>query len=291
MQAQSVLHSGYFHPVLRSWQTSATAFDASNLIYPIFVTDSPDAVEPIASLPGQARYGVNKLEGMLRPLVDEGLKCVLIFGVPTKVPKDERGSAADAENTPAIQAIKKIRSSFPELLIACDVCLCPYTSHGHCGILRKDGTIQNEASCQRLAEVSLAYAKAGCHIVAPSDMMDGRVAAMKEALISNNMGLCDELQRQVCFLFLWPFQRRCAVQTCVRRPALLPASPGRPGPGPASCGPGCAGGSRHADGEAGAAVPRPRERCQGQTSHPPTGCLPRVGGVCHAVARRTGRGL
>ncbi|EMP31403.1 Delta-aminolevulinic acid dehydratase [Chelonia mydas] len=136
MQAQSVLHSGYFHPVLRSWQTSATAFDASNLIYPIFVTDSPDAVEPIASLPGQARYGVNKLEGMLRPLVDEGLKCVLIFGVPTKVRKDERGSAADAENTPAIQAIKKICSSFPELLIACDVCLCPYTSHGHCETLR-----------------------------------------------------------------------------------------------------------------------------------------------------------
>ncbi|XP_074871447.1 delta-aminolevulinic acid dehydratase isoform X1 [Carettochelys insculpta] len=188
MQAQSLLHSGYFHPVLRTWQTSATAFDASNLIYPIFVTDSPDAVEPIASLPGQARYGINKLEGMLRPLVDEGLKCVLIFGVPTAIPKDERGSAADSEGTPAIQAIKKIRASFPELLVACDVCLCPYTSHGHCGILRKDGTIQNEASCQRLAEVALAYAKAGCHIVAPSDMMDGRVASMKEALIANDMG-------------------------------------------------------------------------------------------------------
>ncbi|XP_067417632.1 delta-aminolevulinic acid dehydratase [Emydura macquarii macquarii] len=188
MQAQSLLHSGYFHPVLRSWQTSATAFDASNLIYPIFVTDSPDAVEPIASLPGQARYGVNKLEGLLRPLVDKGLKCVLIFGVPTSLAKDERGSAADSEDTPAIQAIKKIRSSFVELLIACDVCLCPYTSHGHCGILRKDGSIHNEASCQRLAEVSLAYARAGCHIVAPSDMMDGRIAAIKEALISNDMG-------------------------------------------------------------------------------------------------------
>nr|XP_009666499.1 PREDICTED: delta-aminolevulinic acid dehydratase [Struthio camelus australis] len=188
MQAESLLHSGYFHPVLRSWQCSATTFDASNLIYPIFVTDSPDAVEPIASLPGQARYGVNKLEGLLRPLVEDGLKCVLIFGVPSKVPKDERGSAADAEDTPAIQAIKKIRSIFPELLIACDVCLCPYTSHGHCGILREDGTIQNELSCQRLAEVSLAYAKAGCHIVAPSDMMDGRIAAMKKALISSDMG-------------------------------------------------------------------------------------------------------
>ncbi|XP_019365931.1 PREDICTED: delta-aminolevulinic acid dehydratase [Gavialis gangeticus] len=188
MQADSILHSGYFHPILRSWQTTATAFDASNLIYPIFVTDNPDAEEPIASLPGQARYGVNRLEGMLRPLVEDGLKCVLIFGVPSKVPKDGRGSAADSKDMPAIQAIKKIRSSFPELLIACDVCLCPYTSHGHCGILREDGTIQNEASCQRLAEVSLAYAKAGCHIVAPSDMMDGRIASIKHALISNDMG-------------------------------------------------------------------------------------------------------
>uniref|UniRef100_A0A8C0U5Y3 Delta-aminolevulinic acid dehydratase n=1 Tax=Cyanistes caeruleus TaxID=156563 RepID=A0A8C0U5Y3_CYACU len=102
--------------------------------------------------------------------------------------QDERGSAADAEGTPAIQAIRKIRSTFPELLTACDVCLCPYTSHGHCGILREDGTIQNELSCQRLAEVALAYAKAGCHIVAPSDMMDGRIAAMKQALISNDLG-------------------------------------------------------------------------------------------------------
>ncbi|KAF2978589.1 hypothetical protein EK904_006632 [Melospiza melodia maxima] len=133
-------------------------------------------------------YGVNKLEGMLRPLVEDGLKCVLIFGVPSKVHKDERGSAADAEGTPAIQAIRKIHSTFPELLIACDVCLCPYTSHGHCGILREDGTIQNELSCQRLAEVALAYAKAGCHIVAPSDMMDGRIAAIKQALISNDLG-------------------------------------------------------------------------------------------------------
>ncbi|XP_054854411.1 delta-aminolevulinic acid dehydratase isoform X2 [Eublepharis macularius] len=125
---------------------------------------------------------------MLHPLVADGLKCILIFGVPTKATKDEHGSTADAKDTPAIQAIKTIRSKFPELLIACDVCLCPYTSHGHCGILREDGTLQNEASCQRLAEVALAYAKAGCHIVAPSDMMDGRIHAIKEALISNDLG-------------------------------------------------------------------------------------------------------
>lgn len=184
---ESLLHSGYFHPTLRYWQTCGSDLKPENLIYPIFITDSPDAVEPIASLPGQARYGVNKLEGMLRPLVENGLKCVLIFGVPAKIAKDERGSGADTDDTPAVLAVKKIRSLFPDLVLACDVCLCPYTSHGHCGILREDGTLDNGASCLRLAEVALAYAQAGCHIIAPSDMMDGRVGAIKQALMSNNM--------------------------------------------------------------------------------------------------------
>ncbi|XP_011805515.1 PREDICTED: delta-aminolevulinic acid dehydratase [Colobus angolensis palliatus] len=87
MQPQSVLHSSYFHPLLRAWQTATTTLNASNLIYPIFVTDVPDDIQPIASLPGVARYGVNRLEEMLRPLVEEGLRCVLIFGVPSRVPK------------------------------------------------------------------------------------------------------------------------------------------------------------------------------------------------------------
>ncbi|KAM9325191.1 delta-aminolevulinic acid dehydratase [Gastrophryne carolinensis] len=188
MEVSSLLHSGYFHPTLRAWQTAATTLHAHNFMYPIFITDDPNGLELIASLPGQARYGVNKLEGLLRPLVEDGLKSVLIFGVPSRVTKDDLGSAADADDTPAILAIRKIRSLFPDLVVACDVCLCPYTSHGHCGILREDGTLQNEASCQRLAEVAVAYARAGCHIVAPSDMMDGRIGAIKKALISNDMG-------------------------------------------------------------------------------------------------------
>ncbi|XP_034507356.1 delta-aminolevulinic acid dehydratase-like, partial [Ailuropoda melanoleuca] len=173
---------------LRSWQATAAALDARHLVYPIFVSDSRDAMEPIPSLPGQARCGVHRLEELLHPLVAKGLKCVLIFGVPSNAIKDERGSAADAEDTPVVLAVRMLRALFPGLLIACDVCLCPYTSHGHCGILRQDGTVQNEASCQRLAEVALAYAKAGCHIVAPSDMMDGRICAIKEALLANDMG-------------------------------------------------------------------------------------------------------
>ncbi|XP_066569428.1 delta-aminolevulinic acid dehydratase isoform X2 [Amia ocellicauda] len=169
--ASSLLHSGYFHPTLRAWQSCASDLRPSNLIYPIFIT-----------------YGVNKLEGMLRPLVEAGLKCVLIFGVPAKIAKDGHGSGADSEDTPAIQAVRKLRSLFPELLLACDVCLCPYTAHGHCGILREDGSLDNEASCLRLADVAVAYAQAGCHIIAPSDMMDGRIGAIKQALISNNLG-------------------------------------------------------------------------------------------------------
>uniref|UniRef100_A0A8C5D2E7 Delta-aminolevulinic acid dehydratase n=1 Tax=Gadus morhua TaxID=8049 RepID=A0A8C5D2E7_GADMO len=159
---ESVLHSGYFHPTLRYWQSCAADLRPENLIYPIFITDSEDAVEPIASLPGQARYGVNKLEGMLKPLVANGLKCVLIFGVPAKIEKDDRGSGADTDQTPAVLGVRKIRSLFPNLLIACDVCLCPYTGflfYGH-----------------------------SCNIIAPSDMMDGRVRAIKQALMSNEMG-------------------------------------------------------------------------------------------------------
>uniref|UniRef100_A0A8C8ZYB2 Delta-aminolevulinic acid dehydratase n=1 Tax=Prolemur simus TaxID=1328070 RepID=A0A8C8ZYB2_PROSS len=185
---QSVLHSGYFHPLLRTWQAAATTLNASNLIYPIFVTDVPDDVQPIASLPGVARYGVNRLEEMLRPLVEEGLRCVLVFGVPSRVPKDERGSAADSEESPTIEAIHLLRKTFPSLLVACDVCLCPYTSHGHCGLLSENGAFRAKESCQRLAEVALAYAKAGCQVVAPSDMMDGRVGAIKEALMAHGLG-------------------------------------------------------------------------------------------------------
>ncbi|XP_077986313.1 delta-aminolevulinic acid dehydratase-like [Glandiceps talaboti] len=184
----SVLHSGYFNDVLRSWQTTQTTFDSSNLIYPLFITDDANAIEPINSLPGQARYGVEKLEVAVKPLVEKGLKTVLLFGVPSTLPKDGKATHADSAETPVILAIKKLRSLFSNLVIACDVCLCPYTDHGHCGILYEDGTINNTASIQRLAAVALAYAQAGCHIIAPSDMMDGRVGAIKHSLHSNGLG-------------------------------------------------------------------------------------------------------
>lgn len=182
------LHSGYHHEVVRNWQSANTSVSCSQLVYPIFVTDDENAKEEIASLPNQFRYGVNTVIEALRPVVDIGLKSVLLFGVPYKLAKDERGSSADAPGTPVIVAIQRLREAFPQLLIICDVCLCAYTDHGHCGILYKDGTINNEASIQRLAEVAFSYAKAGSHVVAPSDMMDGRVGAIKKRLMASELG-------------------------------------------------------------------------------------------------------
>lgn len=156
-------------------------------MYPIFITDTPDAHVPILSLPGQARWGVDKLEGFLGPLVKKGLKSVILFGVPLIAAKDGRGTLADDPEGPVILAIKKLRSLFPDLYIACDVCLCEYTDHGHCGLLNDDGSIQNSISTERLAQVALSYAQAGAHCVAPSDMMDGRIRAIKRALIDNGL--------------------------------------------------------------------------------------------------------
>jgi len=157
-------------------------------MYPIFITDDPAARVEIPSLPGQCRWGVDRLEGFIGPLVQKGLRSVILFGVPFKCEKDPRGTPADDPQGPVILAIKKLRALFPALFIATDVCLCEYTSHGHCGILHEDGAINATPSAERIAEVALAYAEAGAHCVAPSDMMDGRIKAIKRKLIDSGLG-------------------------------------------------------------------------------------------------------
>jgi len=107
---------------------------------------------------------------------------------PVTVQKDPAGTPADDQQGPVILAIKKLKHLYPSLYIACDVCLCEYTSHGHCGVLNEDGTINSHPSVERLADVALAYAKAGADCVAPSDMMDGRVMAIKKKLIDEGYG-------------------------------------------------------------------------------------------------------
>jgi porphobilinogen synthase len=174
------LHPGYGHETLRAWQADgAPAVD--RLVWPLFVTDRDDACEPIAAMPGQCRRGVGRLREALDVPVRNGLRAVLLFGVPGGA-KDERGSRADAPNSPVVQAIAALRESYPGLLILADVCLCAYTSHGHCGILQSDGSVDNEASVARIAAIAATYAAAGADVVAPSDMMDNRVAAIRAAL-------------------------------------------------------------------------------------------------------------
>jgi porphobilinogen synthase len=154
------------------------------LIYPLFITDNPDEETPIPSLPNQYRRGVNKLIPFLAPLIRRGLRSVMLFGVPLHPSaKDALGTSADDPSGPVITAIRLLRTHFPTLYITTDVCLCEYTSHGHCGILTEDGTLDNAQSVDRIADVALAYAQAGAHCVAPSDMNDGRIRGIKLKLI------------------------------------------------------------------------------------------------------------
>lgn len=180
------LHPRYATDELRLRETDAR-LEKNQLIYPVFVTDQPGACEPIAAMPGHFRWGSDNVVEAVAPMIKKGLAAVLIFGVP-KGRKDKHATLADHPDTPAIQAIRSLRKSFPGLRIMNDVCLCAYTDHGHCGLLRADGSLDNDTSVKRLAEVATAYAQAGADVVAPSDMMDGRVGAIKHSLVKHGLG-------------------------------------------------------------------------------------------------------
>ncbi|GAB6111135.1 porphobilinogen synthase [Desulfomicrobium escambiense] len=152
-----------------------------DLIQPYFVVESDaDFRKPIASMPGQFQLGLNQLMDEVAGAVDAGLKSLILFGIP--VDKDPAGSQAYAENGIVQQAIRRIKDRWPELVVVADTCLCEYTSHGHCGLVSPEGEVKNDPTLALLARTAVAQAKAGADIVAPSDMMDGRVAAIRQAL-------------------------------------------------------------------------------------------------------------
>jgi porphobilinogen synthase len=130
-------------------------------------------------MPGVFQFSVDRLIEEVRSVVELDIPGVMLFGLPEK--KDERGSEAHAENAPVQQAMRAIKDAWPELTVIGDVCLCEYTSHGHCGIL-EGNEVDNDATLEVLAKVAVSHAKAGADVIAPSDMMDGRVAAIREAL-------------------------------------------------------------------------------------------------------------
>ena len=156
-----------------------TRLDPSSWILPVFVDARARAVTPIPSLPGHARWPGSRVVEVAERAAAARLGGLLLFGLPDE--KDDGHAAADRLG-PVPSALRAIRAALPDLPLVADVCLCEYTTHGHCGIVRADGGVDNDATLPLLAEAAVALAEAGADIVAPSDMMDGRVAAIRAAL-------------------------------------------------------------------------------------------------------------
>jgi len=188
--ASHCFHASYSHPLLRTWQNEASPVNAAELMYPIFVSDDENENTEIKAMPGQFRVGLNHLDALISPLVAIGLRSVLLFGVVSSASsskKDLAGSYAYSSSSPVVLALQLLSQKHPSLLLCVDVCLCAYTSHGHCGVMNEQGIINNQASIDTLAKMALSLAKAGARVIAPSDMMDGRVGAIKQALIKNSL--------------------------------------------------------------------------------------------------------
>jgi len=150
-----------------------------DLVLPLFVVEGSGIREPVASLPGVFRHSVDMLVNEVKEVRDLGIPAVILFGIPGE--KDARGSGADAADGIVQRAVEASKAAEPDLCVITDVCLCEYTDHGHCGIVEGHDVL-NDPSVQRLAAIALSHARAGADVVAPSDMMDGRVAAIRETL-------------------------------------------------------------------------------------------------------------
>ncbi len=159
-----------------------TRMDPASLIYPMFVMDGENKVEEIESLPGQNRYTVDRMGEELERLLDAGVTNVMFFGIPEV--KDEVGSQAYAEDGIVQRALRLAAEKYPDIYRITDVCMCEYTSHGHCGVLCGHD-VDNDKTLDLLAKTALSHVEAGSQMVAPSDMMDGRIAAIRERLDEN----------------------------------------------------------------------------------------------------------
>jgi len=169
-------------PALRNL-TRETHLSVHDFVLPLFVSEKVQQRRPIASMPGVFQLSVKEVADETRAAQDLGLQAVLLFGIPEQ--KDEQASGAYAEDGIVQKALKAIRSKCPDLVTITDVCLCEYMSHGHCGVTRIDGDhfhVLNDETVELLVKTALSHAAAGAHIVAPSDMMDGRVGAIRDAL-------------------------------------------------------------------------------------------------------------
>ncbi|MDU6359413.1 MAG: porphobilinogen synthase [Clostridiales bacterium] len=160
-----------------------TTLERRNLVYPLFVVEGENIKEEISSLKGIFHFSLDRLEEEIKELVNLGIQYVILFGIPNE--KDAFGKEAYSETGIVQEAIRKVKEIAPDMYVITDVCMCQYTDHGHCGILNKEGYVQNDVTLTYLAHIAVSHAKAGADMVAPSDMMDGRVVAIRTALDDN----------------------------------------------------------------------------------------------------------
>jgi porphobilinogen synthase len=165
-------------PLLRS-MVRETALRVDDFVYPLFAVHGRGVREPISSMPGQYRLSIDELLKECKDAASMGIPAVLLFGLPRD--KDPRGTEAYAEDGIIQQAVRAVKDTIPDLLVITDVCLCEYTSHGHCGVV-EDGRVKNDPTLELIARTAVSHAEAGADLIAPSDMMDGRVAAIREGL-------------------------------------------------------------------------------------------------------------
>jgi porphobilinogen synthase len=169
-------------PVLRSL-VRETRVSRSSLIYPLFVREGTSLTEEITTMPGQYRYSVDRLPVILDRLLNAGVDKVMLFGIPDI--KDDTASGAYSDSGIVQKALQKLKKEYPSIYCVTDVCLCEYTSHGHCGVLN-GASVDNDRTLPLLARTALSHVRAGADMVAPSDMMDGRVAAIRDVLNQNS---------------------------------------------------------------------------------------------------------
>lgn len=161
-----------------------TRLSVKDFIYPIFVIDGENIKIPVKSMPNIYQYSIDRLHEILDEVRESKISGVMLFGIPKQEDKDEYGTQAYAENGVTQRAVRYIKKHYPEILCVVDVCLCEYTSHGHCGVVQS-GEILNDETLPLLCNMAVSLVKAGADMVAPSDMMDGRVAAIRQALDDN----------------------------------------------------------------------------------------------------------
>ena len=232
-----------------------TRLDAGDLVLPLFVEEGLEGRSAIDAMPGVDRHSLATVVDEAGEALSLGIPAVLLFGIPAE--KDEQGSGAWDDEGVVQLAVRALKAAHPDLLVITDVCLCEYTSHGHCGLLRADGSVANDESVELLARTAVSHARAGADIVAPSDMMDGRVGALRAALDEDGFDDTPILAYSAKFAsrLLRPVPRRGRLHAGLRRPPRLPDGSGQRRRGAARDPARHPGGRRHGDGQAGAALP------------------------------------